>query len=300
MSIFDLDAYLSEWRPRIDSTLSAILDEACREPDCPEKLGAAMRHALLGGGKRLRPLLCLAATRASGGDESDALRVACALELIHAYSLVHDDLPAMDDDDFRRGKPSCHRAFGEGLAILAGDALLTHAFRIIADGIDADRVADAVRLVSRACGPLGMVGGQANDILETGREPGVEEVEFNHQRKTGALFTASVELGGLVAGAARDVSVALSGFGSNLGLAFQIADDLLGMKGDPDCPGRPAGADEAMGRRTHPRAVGPGESIKRAQQLVARAQEAIRPLGERADVLLALADLIGKRARDGA
>ncbi len=300
MNGFEIEAYLSEWRPRIDSTLSAILGEACREPDCPQKLGAAMRHALLGGGKRLRPLLCLAAARAAGGDESNALRAACALELIHSYSLVHDDLPAMDNDDFRRGKPSCHRAFGEGIAILAGDALLTHAFWVISDAIAADRVAEAVRLVSRASGPLGMVGGQADDILETDREPGVEEVEFNHQRKTGALFTASVELGGLVAGAARDVSVALSDFGRNLGLAFQIADDLLGVKGDPDCPGRAAGADEAMGRPTHPRAVGPGESIKRAQELVAQAQEAIRPLGEQADVLLALAVLIGERARGDA
>jgi geranylgeranyl pyrophosphate synthase len=176
MDSFDLDGYRTRWQPRIDEELSDILERLGREPGCPAELLNAMRHAVLHGGKRLRPLLCLAAVRAAGGEESLAIRAACALELIHAYSLVHDDLPAMDDDDFRRGQPACHRAFGEALAILAGDGLQTLAFGVLVEGVPPHLAAQAVSLASSRAGATGMVGGQADDVCEVDRPPTAEDV----------------------------------------------------------------------------------------------------------------------------
>jgi len=254
---FDLDQYRQLWKPRIDAVLSQILDDIGE--GCPDVLREAMRHALLGGGKRLRPILCIAAARACGGDEEAALRPGCALEMIHAYSLVHDDLPAMDDDDVRRGQPACHKAFGEAAAILAGDALLTHAFYVLAQTAPA-----AVALVSEAAGPAGMVGGQADDVRGGG------EVESIHLRKTAAMFQAAVGLGGMVAGASPAQLQALAGYGRALGLAFQLTDDLL--DGDQ-------GADPVV-----------------LGGLIRQAADAIEPLGEKTDALLAILDFVKKRA----
>jgi len=256
VTLFDLDQYRQLWKPRIDAALSGILDGI--GDGCPGVLREAMRHALLGGGKRLRPILCIAAARACGGDEESALRPGCALEMIHAYSLVHDDLPAMDDDYMRRGQPSCHKAFGEANAILAGDALLTHAFYVLAKSAPS-----AVAMVAELAGPAGMVGGQADDVRGEG------EIESIHLRKTAALFMAAVGLGGMVAGASGEQLKALSAYGRALGLAFQITDDLQ----DGDQGAKPA----ALG------------------ELVQEAAEALMPLGEKSDALRAILDFIKKR-----
>ena len=259
MTSFDLDQYRQLWKPRIDAALSEILDGIGE--GCPRVLREAMRHALLGGGKRLRPILCIAAARACGGDEEAALRPGCALEMIHAYSLVHDDLPAMDDDDVRRGQPACHKAFGEAAAILAGDALLTHAFYVLAKSAP-----EAVAMVSEAAGPTGMVGGQVDDVRGAG------PIESIHLRKTAAMFQAAVGLGGMVAGASDKPLQALAAYGRALGLAFQVADDLLDQDGN---------------QQADPAVVG---------GLIQRAVDAIKPLGGKADALLAIAEFVKKRA----
>ena len=263
MTSFDLDQYRQLWKPRIDAALSEILD-GIRE-GCPDVLREAMRHAVLGGGKRLRPILCIAAARACGGDEEKALRPGCALEMIHAYSLVHDDLPSMDDDDVRRGQPSCHKAFGEATAILAGDALLTHAFFILAKSAP-----EAVAVVAELAGPAGMVGGQVDDVRGDGGGRSEEEIVSINSRKTAALFIAAVGLGGLVAGASERQLQALSAYGRALGLAFQVADDLRDRDG--------------------------GGHFMDVGALIKEASDAVEPLGEKADALLAIAEFVEKRA----
>jgi len=295
MTAFSFDSWFTTHRRAIDQKLDAILQAATIEPECPGDLGAAMRYALMGGGKRLRPLLVLAAVRACGRPEELGLGAGCALELIHAYSLIHDDLPAMDDDDMRRGRPSCHRAFGEAVAILAGDALLTHAFRVLADEIAADLLPRAVSMVSGAAGPLGMVGGQADDIRQTQEKPAIQAVEFIHARKTGALFRAALQLGGLLARASDREGEALDSCGKALGLAFQIADDLLAFVGDSASLGRPADSDERNLRSTYPHLAGAETARLRAGELLAEAQAALDIFGPRKDALAGIAGMIEKR-----
>jgi geranylgeranyl diphosphate synthase type II len=295
MDSFDLDGYRTRWQPRIDEELSDILERLGREPGCPAELLNAMRHAVLHGGKRLRPLLCLAAVRAAGGEESLAIRAACALELIHAYSLVHDDLPAMDDDDFRRGQPACHRAFGEALAILAGDGLQTLAFGVLVEGVPPHLAAQAVSLASSRAGATGMVGGQADDVCEVDRPPTAEDVEFIHSRKTGAMFEMATRLGGLLAGADEQQLEALSLYGRSLGLAFQIVDDLLAWRGDQDQLGKPTSSDADRGRRTHPGIAGEAASGQRARSLVQEALAALEIFKDRADALRGIAEFVEER-----
>ena len=294
MASFNLDEYRKLWKPQIDAVLSEILDELGE--GCPDTLHKAMRHAVLGGGKRLRPILCIAAARACGGGEAAALQPGCALELIHAYSLVHDDLPAMDDDDVRRGQPACHKAFGEAMAILAGDALLTHAFAVLAKNVPETIVQPAVVLVSKAAGPWGMVGGQADDVGGEGQERSVAEIESIHSRKTAAMFEAAVGLGGLVAGAAKKQLDALSAYGRALGQAYQVVDDLLAFSGDDKTLGRPAGSDRAKNKPTHPVVAGAEASRGRVAALVREAVTALGPLGGQADALQAVARFVEKRA----
>jgi geranylgeranyl diphosphate synthase type II len=291
---FNLDEYQKLWKPQIDAVLLEVLDELGE--GCPDGLQKAMRHAVLGGGKRLRPILCVAAARACGGGESAALCPGCALELIHAYSLVHDDLPAMDDDDVRRGRPACHKAFGEALAILSGDALLTHAFVVLAESVPAPMAQAAVVMVAKAAGPLGMVGGQADDVGGEGRVSSVDEIEQIHSRKTAALFEAAVGLGGLLAGAAQEQLDALRAYGRALGLAYQVTDDLLAHVGDDKALGRPAGSDRAKNKPTHPVVAGADASQKRISALVQAAITALGPLGGQADALGAIAASVEKRA----
>ena len=297
MSDFDLEAYLGQRRRLVDSELERRLVEL---PAPLARLREAMAYALLSGGKRLRPIFCLGAAEVFGAGAEAILPAACALEFIHAYSLIHDDLPAMDDDDLRRGQPTCHKVFGEAMAILAGDALLTEAFSLLA-GLalihPPQRVVEVIEAVACAAGAQGMVGGQTADLLSEGRvEVSVEEVEFVHRLKTGALITVSMLTGAKLAGAEGDDLAAMEKFGRNIGAAFQITDDLLNIEGRTEIMGKPTGSDAAKGKATYPSAVGAGAARQRAQELV---QEGFGHLGRfpAANHLRVLAKYIISRAK---
>jgi len=284
------------WQRRIESYLDATLGE--HDPPTARLL-AAMRYAVLGGGKRLRPILVYATGTALAADLRVLDAPAAAVELIHAYSLIHDDLPAMDDDDLRRGRPSCHRAFDEGTAILAGDALQALAFDVVARGTgtlpDVHRVAMLAAL-AQAIGTGGMAGGQAIDIGAVGQTLGAADIELMHRRKTGALIRASVELGALAGSCAdRGCLDSLRRFGDEIGLAFQIQDDILDVTGETRVLGKTAGADRAMGKPTYPSVFG----LERARALAAlhrdQALEALAPLGRAADMLRELGRFVVDR-----
>lgn len=287
-------AYLDQCRQRID----AELDSSIRQDAVSERLQAAMRYSVLGGGKRIRPALCLAAARAVGSEESTALAPACALELIHAYSLVHDDLPAMDDDDLRRGRPTTHIAFDEASAILAGDALQTLAFRIMTEApalSDSQRVRMIAEL-AKASGHKGMVGGQAIDLESVGVELNLEQLENMHRHKTGALIEASVTMGALTAADVTGQQLKdLSTYASALGLAFQVQDDLLDVEGDTETIGKRQGSDIAKAKPTYPALLGLEGARKHLGLLLDQAQQALEPFGEEADPLRAMADYVVTR-----
>jgi geranylgeranyl diphosphate synthase type II len=277
-------------RPRID----AALERSVQFGDgCPAHLSEAIRYALLAPGKRLRPQLVLMAAEACGGTVDDALPAAAAVEMIHAYSLVHDDLPAMDDDDLRRGRPTCHKAYGEAVAILVGDALLARAFELLAAEIKPpERAATCCVVLARAAGATALVGGQAADLAEDRATQNIHELEAIHRRKTGALFIASLELGGIVAGAAPEQLAALSQYGRHLGLAFQITDDLLDVSGNEDAVGKRVAKDAQQGKITFPQLLGLDESRQRAAQLIDQACSEIESFGPKADPLRALARFV--------
>lgn len=285
MSPTKLSAYLRRQRQQIEVALAARLPTPPHDP-----LDNAIRYALLGGGKRLRPVLTLAACEAVGGDVKRAMPLACAVEMVHAYSLVHDDLPAMDDDDLRRGKPTVHIAFGDAIAILAGDALLTDAFAIAA-GDAADRSMPAalrlrlVRELARAAGSDGMIRGQARDIGCAGEHRTPEALEATHRRKTGDLIRCAVRMGALVAGARKHQLVALTAYAEALGLAFQVTDDLLDAVATTSLTGKRAGRDAALNKATYPALLGVDAARARAQELVAEALEALQSFDARADAL---------------
>jgi geranylgeranyl diphosphate synthase type II len=285
--------FLSAAGRRVDEALRCYLPEESDDPAsaCPARLAAAMRYSVLGGGKRLRPLLCLMAAEACGGDPEAALPAACALELIHTYSLIHDDLPAMDDDDLRRGRPTCHKAFDEATAILAGDALLTLAFEVVAAQTRPSEAAvGCVRVLAEAAGPAGMVGGQMADLEAEGRRDGtLEALEAIHRRKTGALLRAPLRMGALVAGADAGRRAALDAYGKAIGLAFQIVDDLLDVQGDEAKLGKRVRKDFELGKWTYPGFLGVEGSRQRARQLADEAIAALAPLGSGGDRLRALA-----------
>jgi geranylgeranyl diphosphate synthase type II len=284
-----ITAYLDAWSPRVDAKLDALLPPAAADPP---KIHEAMRYSVLSGGKRLRPALALLGARAAGGDEESALGVACAVELVHAYSLIHDDLPAMDDDDFRRGRPSCHKQFGEAIAILAGDALVTHAFAVVAETApDRSRVAELVLELCRAAGTSGMVGGQVADLEGEGRRPTLDAVRGIHERKTAALLAASLRLGAIAVGGPRDVLDRLDGYGRRMGLAFQIVDDVLDEEGATAELGKTAGKDKARGKLTYPAAVGAAESRRIAATLLAEADALVAGM-RGADLLASLSSLV--------
>jgi geranylgeranyl diphosphate synthase type II len=298
-----LAEFLKTHRELVDRALSQWLPQ---DPSTPDALLQAMRYAVFPGGKRLRPMLALMASHACGGSVEAALPGACAVEYIHCYSLVHDDLPSMDDDDLRRGRPTCHKVFGEAMAILAGDALLTLAFEVLARHCQSPEVAaDSCRELAVAAGACGMVGGQVVDISasrgKVGESPAshasIEMIESMHMRKTGALLCGSVRLGGLAAGASRDALEALGLFGQRIGLAFQITDDLLDVTGTEGATGKRLGKDASRGKWTFPRVLGTEECRRRAQALCEGACEAVAPLGERAKLLRDLAWSILERDR---
>ena len=243
------------------------------------QLKDACEYAALGGGKRLRPLVTLLVAEAcgdAGGGGEAVLAAGAAVELIHCYSLVHDDLPAMDDDDFRRGQPTCHKVFGDAVAILAGDALLTRAFEVLAQGLPAGLVACAVGDLAAAAGVAGMVNGQAGDLLGEGQRATEERVRWIHLRKTAAMFRAAARLGARCAGADGALQDLAGDYGEKLGLAFQVVDDLLGKVGDPSRTGKPVGKDDERGKLTYPAALGEAGARARAVEVTARALEAAR------------------------
>ncbi|MSP63578.1 MAG: polyprenyl synthetase family protein [Myxococcales bacterium] len=265
----------------------------------PPTLGEAMRYSLLSGGKRLRPILALAACEAVGGQPEEALDAACAIEMIHTYSLIHDDLPAMDDDDFRRGRKTSHKVFGEAVAILAGDALLTEAFRVAATaraGREA-RVAEVVFEVARAAGAAGMVGGQVIDIEATGRNVTVGGLEALHHAKTGELLLVSVRAGAWMGGAGPEDLQRLTVYGRALGLAFQIVDDVLDVTADLATLGKDPGSDRAAGKTTFVDLLGEGGAKARAREVMDAGIAALAPFGDRARPLEALARYTVERDR---
>jgi geranylgeranyl diphosphate synthase type II len=285
----------SELAAAVDGALDRYLSFSS---DCPDRLAAAMRYSVQAPGKRLRPSLVLLAAEACGGEGEAALPAAAAVELVHAYSLIHDDLPAMDDDDLRRGRPTCHKQFGEALAILAGDALLALAFEIVARDIQPpDVAARCCAELGRAAGATALVGGQADDLDLEFRGGDLAAVEAVHRRKTGAMILASLRLGGFVAGADATQLACLDVYGQALGLAFQIVDDVLDVAGDEAALGKRVGKDAGRGKLTFPALLGMGESRRRAAALVDDAVRAIAPLGGAAAGLEALARYVLDRNR---
>jgi geranylgeranyl diphosphate synthase type II len=297
--VFDLKAYLAEKRATVDAALEPCLPE----PEGPAaQLIRAMKYSLFAGGKRLRPILCIAGAAAVGGDEEDVLPVACALELIHTYSLIHDDLPAMDDDDLRRGKPTCHKVFGEALAILAGDALLTHAFRLMSSPeingrVPPEALLRVARLISGAAGHDGMVGGQAVDVESEGNVVGFTVLEYIHSHKTAALITASVVSGAVVGGGDESRIQALTGYGERIGMAFQISDDILDVEGDSAAMGKHTGGDEERGKITYPSLVGLARAKEIQSELIQGAIGALSLFDERAKPLRRIAGYIIERKK---
>ena len=288
----DIDSYFAERRALVEE----FLDECVPPEDAaPETISRAVRYSLFAGGKRLRPILVLASAEAVGGLVEDALPAAAAFEMIHTYSLIHDDLPAMDDDSLRRGKPTSHVVFGDAIAILAGDALQTHAFRILADGespITAERRLSAIALLADAAGASGMVGGQVADLEAEGQPVSSDGLEFIHRHKTGALIHAASEVGAVVGGGSDDQIAHLARYGENIGLAFQIIDDILDVTGSAEILGKSAGKDEKAGKATYPHIHGIKNAQERASELVAGALDELAPLGERAQPLSRLAQRI--------
>ncbi len=286
-------ATLHDLRHRIDEALNQYSDFG---RGCPEELREAIRHSLLAPGKRLRPMLVLMAAEACGCDQQRAVPAACAVEMIHTYSLIHDDLPAMDDDDMRRGQPSCHAKFGEATAILAGDALLTRAFEIMAQDIQPPQVAArCCAELAHAAGVTQLVGGQADDLAAQFADGSVQRLEDIHRRKTGAMFWISLRLGGIVAEADDEQADALGTYGRKMGLAFQIVDDLLDLQGDETAMGKRTKKDHRRGKLTFPAVLGVEESRHRAERLIDEACHALAPFGSRADDLAALARYVIQR-----
>ena len=298
MSTLESSAFLS-LADRLRGEIESALNESTQlGPGCPQGLREAMRYSLLGPGKRLRPMLVLLAAESCGGTVQRAMPAACAVEMVHAYSLIHDDLPAMDDDDLRRGRPACHKVFGDALAILAGDALVALAFQLLAERIRPPAVAAACcGVLAEAAGPCHLVGGQADDIAPPDAEAGLETLESIHARKTGALIRASLRLGGLAAGADAAALAALDRYGRALGLAFQITDDLLDVRGTEDVIGKRAGKDAGQGKLTFPLLLGVEASLRRAEQLIHQACAALEVFGPQAGGLEALARYVLERNR---
>ena len=289
---FDLVRYLGERRQAVDEALDRALPPADAHPP---RIHEAMRYSVFAGGKRLRPILVIAGAEAVGGRMGDVLPTACAFELIHTYSLIHDDLPAMDDDDYRRGRLTSHKVFGEALAILAGDALLTHAFGLVSANFEAGTIPLEVfprvfREVAEAAGTPGMIGGQVVDVESEGSVVSRETLEYIHTHKTGALMRAALRVGALLAGASPSALEALSLYGERLGLTFQIVDDILDVEGSLETLGKTAGSDRRKRKVTYPDFHGLEASRTRAAALTREGQAALAGLGHAAEPLVALAD----------
>jgi len=291
----DLNQYIKERCELVDSKLKMAFPA---ETDLPFSLHKSMRYSTFAGGKRIRPLLLLAACEAVGGGVASALPAACAMEMIHTYSLIHDDLPAMDNDDFRRGKPTNHKVFGDAVAILAGDALLTQAFSLLsspffAADVPPERILSVIHEIAHAAGSRGMVGGQLVDMESEGKKDlDLPTVQFIHTHKTGALIKAAVKCGAILGAADERQIAAITRYGEAVGLAFQIADDILDIEGTTEEIGKDAGSDQARGKATYPAVIGLKESRRRAAELLEIALEAISGFDERAEPMREIAKYI--------
>jgi geranylgeranyl diphosphate synthase, type II len=292
-----LGTYLDARKKIVDEVLERYMPG---EDNYPPVIFKALRYSLFAGGKRIRPILCLASAEAVGGNIESILPVACALELIHTYSLIHDDLPAMDDDDYRRGRRTSHKVFGENMAILAGDALLTEAFHLMSDRglmekIAPEKLVSVIHDVAEAAGCFGMVGGQVVDVQSEGERVGPEVLNFIHTRKTGAMIAAAVKAGAVLANAGDVELSALTSYGRHIGLAFQIADDILNVEGDQKLMGKGTGSDTKRGKVTYPALVGMDASREKAGELVEDALSAIKNFDHRAEPLRMIAAYIVER-----
>lgn len=293
LGLVDLSSYAAEHRAIVDQRLHELLPN---EDSRPEKLHRAMRYAVVSGGKRFRSLLCMASAEAVTGLRATALDAACAVELVHCFSLIHDDLPSLDDDELRRGRPACHIAFGEATAILAGDALFCLAFQVLAEMDESPAVcAQSVGVLARASGTCGMVGGQIVDLESENRQIDLATVEWIHSRKTGALIAASCELGALIAGADLALRDRTRSCGEKIGLAFQIRDDLLDEVGTEAQIGKPVGSDRERKKATYPGLLGLNEAKLMADEAIAQAVSLAASFGERGAALAALAQFSGSR-----
>ncbi len=293
---FDLDRFLAASTRTVNAALDRFLPS---EKTKPATIHRAMRYSLFAGGKRMRPALCLAAAQACGGREADALPLACAVECIHTYSLIHDDLPAMDNDDFRRGKLTNHKVFGEGIAVLAGDALLTQAFEIAAQCKIFPRYPhrDLNLEIAKASGSLQLIAGQVADLEAEGKKISAAELKFIHERKTSALLCCSVRLGGMSANCTAAQLKALTDFGYHVGLAFQVIDDILDVTQTSEQLGKTAGKDVAVQKATYPAIVGLEKSRKIAARLTDKAFDALTIFKSEAVALESLAEFLLKRDR---
>lgn len=297
--MFDLKHYLETKRNLFLSTLETTLDIPSKGSG---RLLEAMKYSINAGGKRLRPVLCYAAAEAVGGKAENCLYTACALEMIHTYSLIHDDLPAMDDDDLRRGNPTCHIQYDEATAVLAGDALLTLAFNILAYKENSDTSNPALKLeiidiISEAAGQPGMIEGQMTDIESEGKSLLFEELEKMHFLKTGALIKASIVTGALLGGASEKQVKNLENYADRIGIAFQVADDILNVTGDPELMGKATGTDENLNKATYPSLLGLEKSKAFAEKLIADSLDELKGFGESAEPLRAIARYIIERNR---
>lgn len=289
----ELTARLKELRQKVEVALAEYLQLG---EDSPSRLTESMSYSLMAGGKRLRPMLVLLACEACGGTIESAMPAACAIEMIHTYSLIHDDLPAMDDDDLRRGRPTNHVVYGDAMAILAGDALLTLAFEVIARDIQPGGVASACCAdLANAAGAVGMVGGQVADLEAENQPPDLQALQKIHRRKTGRLLTSALTLGGRVAGAPQAWLECLKLYGDRLGLAFQITDDLLDIHGDREKLGKSIGKDSEQGKMTYPALMGIEKSRQTAEELITEAIAGVEPLGDSAHALRGLARFVLER-----
>lgn len=295
----EIQKYLQEKKDLVDSALEKYFP---KEVGFPATLGQAIRYSLFAGGKRIRPILSIASYEAVGGKGDGILPFACAMEMIHTYSLIHDDLPAIDNDDYRRGKLTCHKVFGEAISILAGDALLTEAFKLMSQRPLIDQfqfeerlVLEIIHEVAHASGIFGMVGGQAVDIESEGKEIDFPILQYIHTHKTGALILASIRMGAKLGRADEDRLRALSHYGEQIGLVFQIVDDILNVQGNPELLGKMTGSDLRRRKATYPSLFGVEESKRRAEELVQSAVQSLNSFGPEADPLREIAQFIMKR-----
>ncbi|MFO0752350.1 MAG: farnesyl diphosphate synthase [Thermodesulfovibrionales bacterium] len=293
----DITAYLKEKKGLVDAFLHSYFSS----PVTQKSLQDSMVYSLSAGGKRIRPVLCLAACEACGGEADTVLPWAAALEFIHTYSLIHDDLPAMDNDDLRRGKPTNHKIFGEGMAVLAGDGLLTEAFALLSGShgrslrVPERAVLRVIHEIAQAAGLQGMVGGQAQDLLSEDAEPDCETLSYIHTHKTAALIAASVRVGGILASCSEEHLFGLTGYGAHVGLAFQVVDDILDVEGETEVIGKPRGSDEKKKKMTYPKLYGLERSKEKARELVDAALCSLEVFDGKAEPLRAIARYLLER-----